>query len=46
MRHFAARQRVNLGRPVDVDAGAMQLLAAYSWPGNVRELANLIERLV
>jgi len=45
VRHFAARQRVNLGRPVDVDAGAMQLLAAYSWPGNVRELANLIERL-
>ncbi len=45
VRHFAARQRVNLGRPVEVDAGAMQLLAAYSWPGNVRELANLIERL-
>jgi len=45
VRHFAARQRANLGRPVDVDAGAMQLLAAYPWPGNVRELANLIERL-
>jgi len=45
VRHFAARQRATLGRPVDVDVGAMQLLTAYAWPGNVRELANLIERL-
>jgi two-component system nitrogen regulation response regulator NtrX len=44
-RHFATRQRARLGRPVTVDAGALQLLTAYDWPGNVRELANLVERL-
>jgi DNA-binding NtrC family response regulator len=43
--HFAARQEGRLGRPVRFDAGAHQLLAAYSWPGNVRELANVVERL-
>ena len=46
VKHFAGRQAARLGRPVQVDAGAMQLLAAYRWPGNVRELANIIERLV
>ena len=46
VKHFAGRQAARLGRPVQVDAGAMQLLAAYSWPGNVRELANIVERLV
>jgi DNA-binding NtrC family response regulator len=46
VKHFAGRQAAVLGRPVQVDAGALQLLAAYTWPGNVRELANLIERLV
>ncbi len=45
VRHFAARQAARLGRPVQLDAGALQLLAAYRWPGNVRELANLVERL-
>ena len=44
-RHFAARQAVRLSRAIELDAGAMQLLIAYSWPGNVRELANVIERL-
>jgi two-component system nitrogen regulation response regulator NtrX len=44
-RHFAARQAARLARPVELDAGALQLLSAYSWPGNVRELANIIERL-
>jgi DNA-binding NtrC family response regulator len=43
--HFAARQAARLGRAVRLDAGALQLLAAYPWPGNVRELANLLERL-
>ena len=46
VKHFAGRQSARLGRPVQVDAGAMQLLAAYRWPGNVRELANIVERLV
>ena len=46
VKHFAGRQAARLGRPVQVDAGAMQLLAAYGWPGNVRELANIVERLV
>ncbi len=45
VRHFAARQAARLGRPVEIDAGALQLLTAYAWPGNVRELANLVERL-
>jgi two-component system response regulator AtoC len=29
-----------------LEAGALELLTAYSWPGNVRELENVIERLV
>ena len=45
VQHFAARQAARLGRGVRLDAGAVQLLAAYPWPGNVRELANLVERL-
>ncbi len=45
VQHFAARQSARLGRVVRLDAGAVQLLAAYRWPGNVRELANLVERL-
>jgi len=45
VQHFAARQSARLGRPVRLDAGAVQLLTAYAWPGNVRELANLVERL-
>jgi two-component system nitrogen regulation response regulator NtrX len=45
VQHFASRQAARLGRPVQFDAGAVQLLAAYHWPGNVRELANLVERL-
>jgi two-component system nitrogen regulation response regulator NtrX len=44
-RHFLARQAGRLGRPLTVDTGALQMLAAYAWPGNVRELANLVERL-
>jgi DNA-binding NtrC family response regulator len=45
VRHFAARQAARLGRSVQYDAGALQLLGAYPWPGNVRELANIVERL-
>src|SRR5438874_4811774 len=45
VQHSAARQSARLGRPVRLDAGAVQLLTAYAWPGNVRELANLVERL-
>ena len=45
VRHFAERQAARLGRPVRLDPGALQLLAAYHWPGNVRELANIVERL-
>jgi two-component system nitrogen regulation response regulator NtrX len=44
-RYFAARQSARLSRPIELDAGALQLLGAYRWPGNVRELANIIERL-
>ena len=45
VRHFAQRQTARLGRAVEMDVGALQLLTAYHWPGNVRELANLLERL-
>ena len=45
VRHCAARCAARLGRTVQFDAGAVQLLAAYRWPGNVRELANIVERL-
>lgn len=45
VRHFARRQAARLSRPIEIDAGAMPLLAAYPWPGNVRELANIVERL-
>ena len=45
VRHCAERCAARLGRPVRLDAGALQLLAAYRWPGNVRELANIVERL-
>ena len=45
VRHFAQRQTARLGRAIEFDVGALQLLTAYHWPGNVRELANLIERL-
>lgn len=45
VRHFAHRQAARLSRPIEIDAGAMPLLAAYPWPGNVRELANIVERL-
>jgi two-component system nitrogen regulation response regulator NtrX len=44
-KHFAVRQAARLARPVELDAGALQLLQSYSWPGNVRELANVVERL-
>src|SRR5256886_8946658 len=46
VRHLAVRQATRLGRSVQFDAGAVQLLASYAWPGNVRELANIMERLV
>src|SRR5213592_1321536 len=46
VQHFAARQATRLGRSVEFDAGAVQLLGTYAWPGNVRELANIMERLV
>jgi two-component system nitrogen regulation response regulator NtrX len=45
VRHCAARCAARLGRPVRLDAGALQLLGVYRWPGNVRELANIVERL-
>ncbi|MFN2572129.1 MAG: sigma-54-dependent transcriptional regulator [Gemmatimonadales bacterium] len=45
VRHFSARFALRLGRPVQFDAGAVPLLAAYGWPGNVRELANIVERM-
>lgn len=39
---FAERYRT---RPVQLDAGAQQVLMSYSWPGNVRELKNVAEQM-
>jgi DNA-binding NtrC family response regulator len=30
---------------IQLDAGAIQMLEAYSWPGNIRELKNFAEQL-
>jgi transcriptional regulator with PAS, ATPase and Fis domain len=35
-----------VGQPVELDAGALALLARHHWPGNVRELHNVLERTV
>jgi two-component system, NtrC family, nitrogen regulation response regulator GlnG len=44
--HFLARADRD-GLPLRrFDAGAMDLVRAYSWPGNVRQLENTIRRLV
>ncbi len=31
---------------IEIEPGAMQMLASYRWPGNVRELQNICERAV
>ena len=33
-----------LGRDLDLDPGARQVLTSHNWPGNVRELLNAVER--
>jgi two-component system nitrogen regulation response regulator GlnG len=43
--HFLARAERD-GAPLRrFDAGAMDLIRAYSWPGNVRQLENTIRRI-
>lgn len=45
--HFLGVTADKLGRRTKtINAGALELLAAYDFPGNVRELRNVIERLV
>jgi two-component system response regulator AtoC len=45
-RFCAVHGRLN-GRPgIELDDGALALLARQPWPGNVRQLENFIERLV
>lgn len=39
---FAERYRTD---PIQLDEGALTLLANYHWPGNVRELKNLAEQI-
>jgi len=47
VEHFLQTTAEKLGRRVKtINAGALELLAAYEYPGNVRELRNVIERLV
>jgi two-component system, NtrC family, response regulator AtoC len=46
-RHFARVMAEANGRPaVELDTGAVELLAAQRWPGNVRQLENFLERLL
>jgi DNA-binding NtrC family response regulator len=43
--HFLRRAAQRLARdPVELSAGAVQLLSGYRWPGNVRELENIMTR--
>lgn len=35
-----------LGLPLELDAGAVDVLLGHAWPGNVRELHNVLERTV
>jgi DNA-binding NtrC family response regulator len=45
IEHFVNEYNARHGRSVAaLEAGAMDLLNAYSWPGNVRELRNVLER--
>lgn len=43
-RHFLRRIGAELGRPLELDPGALAALEAWSWPGNVRELENELRR--
>ena len=42
----ALLERLTPGRPLRLDAGAVQQLARHPFPGNVRELRNVLERAV
>lgn len=45
--HFVGEICAREGRaPVQIDAGALEVLSSYRWPGNVRELQNICERAV
>jgi two-component system nitrogen regulation response regulator GlnG len=44
--HFLARTERDGAQLRRFDAGAMDLIRAYSWPGNVRQLENTIRRIV
>lgn len=44
--HFINHTNQVNQRNVNLSAGALARLQAYSWPGNIRELTNLIERIV
>ena len=44
-RAFVARSAARLGRPIELELAAVELLRRHDWPGNVRELENAAERL-
>ncbi len=45
--HFVARYAREMGRdPIQLDAGALEVLCSYGWPGNVRELQNVLKRMI
>lgn len=44
-RAFVARSASRLGRPIQLEPAAVELLRRHDWPGNVRELENAAERL-
>ncbi len=43
VRLLCARERSG---QIEIEPGAMELLATYTWPGNVREMQNVCERAV
>ena len=43
--HFLKFQVKKLGRALDFDQSAINVINSYMWPGNVRELENVIERI-
>jgi DNA-binding NtrC family response regulator len=45
-KHFTERYAREMGREVELDTGALEVLCGYQWPGNVRELQNVLKRTI
>lgn len=44
-RYYLGIQEKKLGRQLELDESAAQLITTFNWPGNIRELQNVIERI-